>query len=419
MATNIFTIDRDAENTEPQNDPVPATTPFPPASVQPDKLKETLNRYAKERKQLVQQVTTSFREIDQLKAGLREERQTRQQLEEKLKDLMSAGMQYVRHELKGEPQSPRKEGRAVSKTQSQEGQSHASSEQDSAHQMELAEAERRVRDGVASLARATAELEKERVNRRRIEDRASSLTVQVETMHEQLRQHLESERANENKIAQLENDLRERESKVSQLQADLQNVTTDLRLAEERLNTTAEISRQFEDSLQVADEAKQAFKRTEEQLTACLEASAQALSEADGRLKKETSERQELAKTVESLQRQLQQETEKSKLEISRLQAALQVEKLERTQNEGKAVQTRYASIESARADRILLARLRTRTRGPMDELLRSTRRLLEDELDENRKKLVESMLEQALLLKSNFLEGADAIETSYTPVEA
>jgi undecaprenyl pyrophosphate synthase len=199
----------------------------------------------------------------------------------------------------------------------------------------------------------------------------------------------------------------------------LQNVTTDLRLAEERLNTTAEISRQFEDSLQVADEAKQAFKRTEEQLTACLEASAQALSEADGRLKKETSERQELAKTVESLQRQLQQETEKSKLEISRLQAALQVEKLERTQNEGKAVQTRYASIESARADRILLARLRTRTRGPMDELLRSTRRLLEDELDENRKKLVESMLEQALLLKSNFLEGADAIETSYTPVEA
>ena len=111
------------------------------------------------------------------------------------------------------------------------------------------------------------------------------------------------------------------------------------------------------------------------------------------------------------MQQQLQQETEKSTIELSRLQAAVEVEKLERKQVEGKAIHSRYVANDSARADRVLLARLRSRTGEPMEELLRSTRRLLENDLPENQKKLVETVLEQALLLKSNLHEASERTE--------
>jgi chromosome segregation ATPase len=465
--------------------------PFQPVSVQPDKLRETLTRYAKERKQLVQQVSESYCEIEQLKTALRQEKETRQQLEEKLKDVMTAGIEHVRHEISGDSaaqeaniaalkqqieerdsqlrestarleeaktalaagkgapakeseqlQTRETEARLQSVTNDFEKQSgellrlqserqllaktndeletrlHTYKDRDTAHQTELAEAERRVRDGVGTLARVTADLERERADRRRIEERGVSLAAQVESMHGQLRQHLESERENQNKIARLETELRERETTVTQLQSDLQKTAIDLSLAEEQLKTTAQMSKEFEDSLRIFEEARQVFLRTEEQLTSRVETSGKALSEAEAKLQTEAGARVELAKALEELQRQLEQETEKSALELSRLQAAVEVEKLQRKQLEGTAVQARYASIDSARADRVLLARLRTRTRGPMEELLSSTRRLLENDLPEDRKKLVETVLEQALLLKSNFHGASDAepIPAELTP---
>src|SRR6185503_610236 len=140
-----------------------------------------------------------------------------------------------------------------------------------------------------------------------------------------------------------------------------------------------------------------------------------ALTESEARLQKEIKERQDLAAALEKLQAQFQQDTGKNAAEVARLQSALQVEQLSRKQLEGAAVQSRYGSVESARADRVLLNRLRTRVREPMDKLLRSTRGLLEVELKDDQKKLVESILEEALLLKSNFQE----VSVSAEPAEA
>ena len=480
-------INMPIRQTSPEGAAAPEATfdtspPFEPVSVQPDKLRETLTRYAKERKELVQQVSSSYCEIEQLKTSLREERDTRGQLEEKLKDLMSAGIEHVRHEISGEPaptdanaaalkkqvelqESQLREalaeldkvraalaaGKSTSGKGSEELQSRVTETEaklqlvtkdfekqsaevlrlqserqllakandeletrlttykgrDAAHQTELAEAERRVRDGVGTLARVTADLERERADRKRIDERAASLTAQVEAMHGQLRQHLESERENQSKSARLETDLRDREATVTLLQADLQKATIDLKLSEEQLKTTAQMSKEFEDSLRIFEEAKQVFQRTEQQLTSRVEADAKALAEAEAALQREIANREEMAKTLEGVQRQLKEETERSALELSRLQAAVEVERLDRKQLEGKAVHSRFISIDSARADRVLLARLRSRTSEPMEELLRSTRRLLENELPEDRKKLVETVLEQALLLKSNLQEAS------------
>ena len=470
------------------------TPPFEPVSMEPDKLRETLTRYAKERKELTQQVSKSYCEIEQLKTSLRDERDTRQQLEEKLKDLMTAGIEHVRHELNGQPapadgnsaalkkqielqetqlrealaelektraalaasksvsgkgteewqarlietetklQTIKKdfekqdaelvrlqsERQLLAKTNDElETRLHTYKDRDTGHQTELEEAERRVREGVGTLARATADLERERADRKRIDERSASLAAQVEAMHGQLRQYLESERENQNKIVSLESALRDRDAALTLAQADLQKTAVDLTLSEQQLKTTTSMTREFEDSLRIFEEAKQVFQRTEQQLVSRVEAMTKALGEAEEAFHKKMAQRVEIAKDLESVRQQLQNETEKAAIEASRLQAAIEVEKLERKQIEGKAVQTRYVSIESARADRVLLTRLRSRATEPMEELLRSTRRLLEDELPDKHRKLVETVLEQGLLLKSNFQEVSEPTPAAKDPVVA
>src|SRR6185503_3756265 len=54
--------------------------------------------------------------------------------------------------------------------------------------------EGRVRDSISALARVTAELEKARGDRRRLEERVSFLSTQLQNLHEELRRHLEVEK---------------------------------------------------------------------------------------------------------------------------------------------------------------------------------------------------------------------------------
>jgi PAS domain S-box-containing protein len=67
-------------------------------------------------------------------------------------------------------------------------------EKEAAHTVELTTLERRVRDGVASLARVTAEVESERTERRRSEERFVTLSNQLQQLHAELRRHLDSEK---------------------------------------------------------------------------------------------------------------------------------------------------------------------------------------------------------------------------------
>lgn len=386
---------------------VPAPVQLQALSADSEQLREKIRELEKDREVLQEQSSSYYFELEKVRGNLKDEREVRLQLEEKLKDVMSAGMQHVRQGLRGEPPKKTESQPHPPQTSDVAGSDvRALRERQSANEVALAEAERRARDGVTSLARTTTELEKERAERRRLEQRASSLTSQVETMHEQLRQHLELERDNQNKVLDLENQLRDRETKVDQLRADLDREKTDRKLAEDQLNATSEMSSQFKDALRVFEEAKQSFQRTEKDLASRLEASAKALTESQSRLQKEVSDRQQLTQTVKTLKQQLQEQSDKSAIEVSQLQSALQVAQADLKQMEGSAVHSRCASLEAARADRLLLNTMRTRMRDPLEQVLRSTRGLLEAELAPEHKKLVESVLEQALLLQSNIQEA-------------
>jgi len=67
-------------------------------------------------------------------------------------------------------------------------------EKEATHAVELSQLERRVRDGVTSLARVTAEVESERSERRRSEERFAALTQQLQQLQAELRKHLDSEK---------------------------------------------------------------------------------------------------------------------------------------------------------------------------------------------------------------------------------
>jgi len=278
-------------------------------------------------------------------------------------------------------------------------------ESEAGYKAELSELERRIRDGVASLARATADLEKERGERRRTEQRAATLSAQLQELHTELRQHLESEKETRARLADLEQQVREREDTVSRVNADLNKESAERQLAEEQLRAAGDMSAQLRKYLSLFEESKKVFKRSQDELESRLQASIGASSDHDAKLQKEISERQRLEEALAVAQRNLAEQSQKSALELAKLQSSLQVEEFERKRLEGDAVQARFASLDSARVGRTLVNSLRREIRQPVDTLLQSTRRLLEVELKDDQKKLVETMLENALLVQSSLQE--------------
>jgi flagellar biosynthesis chaperone FliJ len=71
--------------------------------IDPEKLRATLTRLAQERDDLQQRVSAAQLVIKELRSNLGTEHVARLQLEEKLTDVMSAGIQFARNELSATP----------------------------------------------------------------------------------------------------------------------------------------------------------------------------------------------------------------------------------------------------------------------------------------------------------------------------
>jgi PAS domain S-box-containing protein len=282
---------------------------------------------------------------------------------------------------------------------------HRLRENEAASAAEVSELERRIRDGVTSLARVTADLETERSERRRVEQRLATLTSQLEQMHLDLKQHLESERAGQARVTELEQQVRERERALVRFRADLQKESGNRELAEQQLQAVGDMSAQLRQYLSLFEDSKKVFKRTQEQLEAKLQATHESLAEAEAKLQKEIDERRGLEASLSTAQRGLSDQYEEKALELARLQSELQVEQLERKRLEGDAQQSRYASLDSTRVARIMLNSLRRQLHDAIDSLMQATRRLLEISTEGEQKKLVQTVLESALLLQSSLEE--------------
>jgi chromosome segregation ATPase len=238
-------------------------------------------------------------------------------------------------------------------------------ESEAARGAELAELERRLHDNVATLARVTADFEKERGERRRVEQRASTLTVQLQELHGNLQQHLESDRSAQERTAQLEQQLQEREEIAARAGADLQKEATARQLAEQQLQTTGELITHLRNCVTSFDQAKGGFKRRQDELETRLQASRKELNEAEAKLQQELTERRRLEETLTTVRRNLQDQTESSAIELAKLKSEIQDHQFERQRLEGEAIQSRYASVDSARVGNSMVNSFRRRIRRP------------------------------------------------------
>jgi len=163
-------------------------------------------------------------------AAHKEETARCSRLEKEMADLRRKG-EELSAQLAAEQQSAAESRQRVGELESRLRESAAEVERakaavasEAADPGEVVELEARVRDGVASQARLTADLEKERGARRRSDRRAASLSAQLEKLHADLSEHLESERAAHSRISDLEQQLREQEEAVVRSTARLQQV---------------------------------------------------------------------------------------------------------------------------------------------------------------------------------------------------
>jgi len=279
----------------------------------------------------------------------------------------------------------------------------------SAHEAEVADLEKRVRESAAGCARATAELEKERADRRRLEQRVASLSSQLPELHRQLKEHLDAEGQHHQRIAELEKQLQEREEALMRASADLEKEKEEHQLAEEQLRETGEISEKLQESLTAFEATKVSFQRTQEQLEAQVQASARDLGESEARFQKEAAERQRAEEALAAAKRAQQEQA----TALSKLQSALQVEQAERQRLESGATHARYTSLDSARSGVTAGNRLRRQVREPLETLLKSTRRMLENAADDQSKQLVGSILENALLIQTSLQEKDSPVGTA------
>ena len=200
--------------------------------------------------------------------------------------------------------------------------------------------------------------------------------------------------------------LREREDAVTKVSMDLQRETVNRQTAEEQLRATADMSDQLRNHLCLIEEAKQVFASRETDLESRLQANLSALRESEASVQKEANERRRLEEALQEAQRESQRQSDSNAIELSKLKSAMQVEQLERKGLEAQAIQSRYSSLDASRVGAAMVNKFRDRIRQPIDKLTQSARRLLEVQLEDEQKKLVESLLKNALLLQTSVRES-------------
>jgi DNA-binding response OmpR family regulator len=324
--------------------------------------------------------------------------------------------------------------------------------------------EHQVREGVAALAHATAELARERGERQRAQQLAADLNARLQALHLDLNRTLQTQGEHLARIGALEQQQQQATQALERCAADLEQEEAERGLAETQLLKAKEANAQLRKDLSFFEETNNKFGGARQDLQARLEGSLQAARESEARLQQETAERRRVEQALEESRRDLQNQARKREsleqelqgirdalqereatlqkeaaerrrlsenldaaqrglhdgperdLEFSKLQAALQSEQVERKRQESKLARMRQSTLDAAHAARSLRTSLRRQVREPVDNLVQSARSLLEMEMGDHQKKLAEAVLQDVLLVQTRLREPARPLEDAPEP---
>jgi DNA-binding response OmpR family regulator len=269
-----------------------------------------------------------------------------------------------------------------------------------------AEWDRRLRASIASLGAVTAQLEAERGQRSRSEQRAATLAAQLQALHESLKIQIAAEVAALQRVTELEESVLNKQEVIERVEGDLHRESTERQLAEEQLRAAEDLCARYESNVGTFEEARESFKRTQEEMEFRLKTSLNAWMETESKLRHEATERLRLAAELETAQRTLKEQTEMNSLELCRLQSAAEIERIERERSGADELRARYAAISSGRTNRVHLNRMRDHVAGQVEEVRQAACALLREEMSEPQKKLLETLLENTLVVQASLRDA-------------
>lgn len=302
-----------------------------------------------------------------------------------------------RAELRGES--------LVAQAQQLQGQLEQSGQREQTNLGKIAALEEQGRARTQEIEGLQSGLATERGERRKVEERAQSLSVQLRELHKELDQHLRLEKEFQGKVAELGTQLGERQRAMARVEAELEKEAADRGLAEQQLRAAGDISAKLHQYQTSFDEARRAFDQTQQELENRLQAAAETARERDELMEREAAEKNRLLKELDAVRREAQAQAQQNALERTKLQAALQVESMERRRLEGDAMHSRYASLQSSRSGRAMVNGFRRQLEKPVDQLMTQARRMLALEIQGELRQIAETLLESAVSLQNSVRE--------------
>lgn len=258
----------------------------------------------------------------------------------------------------------------------------------------------------AALEKLAVQLEKERHDRRHVEQRSSGVSAQLRELHDNLDELVEAEKGYQERITGLEQALRERQDALARLQSELDKEIADRELAEEQVQAAGDFSARLQQYQSAFEETRKSFEQSSAEMAARLRDCQDELAERDERLQQAAREEQRLEGALADIRREVRDQAQQSVVEIARLKSELQVVSMERQRLEGDAMNTRFVTLNHNRSSRALVNGLRRQLQEPVDALTTAARRLLEFELHPELKQAAESTLEKAIALQTRMRES-------------
>jgi DNA-binding response OmpR family regulator len=206
---------------------------------------------------------------------------------------------------------------------------------------------------VAALTRVTADLAREKGERKRIEERTAALNNRMQQLHTESRLLLESQRADQERIMELESQLHEREEAFTRQAAEMEQLKADWQLAEEQLDKTSGLHADLSKHLSSFDAARQTLNHAQQDLQTRLDDALNSLQESTSKLQQESAENERLATELEEARRELQNQSRKQGTSETQLQAAVQAlhESESKAQQEAAERQRLAAGLDTAQRE--------------------------------------------------------------------
>ncbi len=272
-------------------------------------------------------------------------------------------------------------------------------------------------DGLATVARLKAELEKERGERSRVEQRAASLSSQVQALHLQLSEGLNLERENQARLASLEQESREAQELLAKSTADLEAERAERRAGEDQLQVLRELNARLEDNVAVLENGRGSVEAAQAEFRTHLDRNQAALKETEAALDREKEARQRMEQSLNLAIREHRTLEQKLSAEVLRLQTALASSEISRSQAEKQALRARAEALQTASDARARANRFRQSFSHVLGHINGTTRELLQSPLTEEQKCVIEALLQDVISLESGLEKEGALPEGAGVPV--